>query len=267
MLLRRKEKKCVFLCYADKKSEDGQMMNSGDDMRVAICEDNQEHAKILQCMIQRWAKKETVNVDIGYYQSAEQFLFLMKEDAHYDLVFLDIQLKKIDGLQLARLIRRDDQTIFLVFTTGSGDYALKGYEVSAFRYLVKPLKENEVFATLSKVKRMIGYMKKEAVIVSYNDEARRICKNDIYYIEVDNHHITLHTEEENIRFRAKLKEFEQQFEQPQFCKCHRSYIVNLHYVKRISKEGVEMEDGELIPISRANWNNLNRCYLTYYTRR
>ena len=236
-------------------------------IRIAICEDNQEHADILKKMVERWAAKENIEVNIGYYKSAEQFLFFMNEDAHYDLAFLDIQLERMNGLQLAKLIRKEDKTIFLVFTTGEKNRAVQGYEVAAFRYLIKPLREKEVIEALNKISKMLDEKKKEAVIVSYNDESRRIYKNDIFYVEVNDHQIILYTRQGEIRFKAKLKEFEQQLQEPQFCKCHRSYIVNLHYVDKISRNGVELETGIRLPISRSRWEELNRCYVSYYAER
>ena len=192
----------------------------------------------------------------------------MKDDAHYDLAFLDIQLEKMSGMQLARLIRKEDEAMILVFTTGEKGYAMQGYEVSAFRYLIKPLKENEVIITLTKANKLIEKSKRDVVIVHQGKEALRVFKNDIMYVEVDNHNITLYMSENNdIRFVAKMKECEKLFEEPQFCKCHRSYIVNLHYVGKISREGAEIENGKVIPVSRARWDNLNKCYLAYYTMR
>lgn len=233
-------------------------------MRIAICEDNKEHMEILEEMVNRWAKKEDEQISIGRYESAEQFLFCMKDETHYDLAFLDIQMSKINGLQLARMIREEDRLIFIVFTTGLKNYAPKGYEVSAFRYLIKPLQENEVFQALTKASEMIKDRKKEAIIVTRGDESRRIFKDDIYYIEVDNHHIILHLQDETIRFKAKLKEFEVQFKEPQFCKCHRSYIVNLKYAGKISREGVEIDGKITLPISKSRWDALNHCYMEYY---
>lgn len=232
-------------------------------MRIAICEDNREHMEILKEMVNRWAKKEDAQISIGCYESAEQFLFCMKDEPHYDLAFLDIQMSKINGLQLAGMIREEDKLIFLVFTTALKNYAPKGYEVSAFRYLIKPLQEDEVFQALTNASRMIEERKREAVIVTQGDESRRIFKDEIYYIEVDNHHIILHLKNETIRFKAKLKEFETQFREPQFCKCYRSYIVNLKYTGRISREGVEI-DGRTLPISKSRWKALNHCYMEYY---
>lgn len=233
-------------------------------MRIAICEDNKEHMEILVEMVNRWAKKKNEQIAIGRYESAEQFLFCMKDESHYDLAFLDIQMSKINGLQLARMIREEDRLIFIVFTTGLKKYAPKGYEVSAFQYLIKPLQEDEVFQALTKASEMIENRKKEAIIVTRGDESRRIFKDDIYYIEVDNHHILLHLHEETIRFKAKLKEFEIQFKEPQFCKCHRSYIVNLKYAGKISREGVEIDGKVTLPISKSRWEALNHCYMEYY---
>ena len=144
------------------------------------------------------------------------------------------------------------------------EYAPKGYEVSAFRYLLKPLREREVFGVLTEVNRMLRQRKRETVIVARGDESRRIFMDEIYYIEGDNHHIILHLKDEAIRFKAKLKEFETQFKEPQFCKCHRSYIVNLKYAGRISREGVEMDGGATLPISKSRWDALNHCYMEYY---
>ena len=101
-------------------------------MRIAICEDNEEHLEILKEMVNRWAKEEEKPIVIGRYQSAEQFLFCMKDEPHYDLAFLDIQMSKINGLQLAKMIRKEDRLIFIVFTTALKQYAPKGYGFSVF---------------------------------------------------------------------------------------------------------------------------------------
>ncbi|MCH5268994.1 MAG: LytTR family transcriptional regulator DNA-binding domain-containing protein, partial [Lachnospiraceae bacterium] len=133
-----------------------------------------------------------------------------------------------------------------------------------FRYLIKPLQEDEVFQALSAASQMLEVRKKEAIIVTQSDKSRRVFMDDIYYIEVDNHHIILHLRDETIRFKAKLKELETQFKEPQFCKCHRSYIVNMKYAGRISREGVEIDGKKTLPISKSRWETLNHCYMEYY---
>lgn len=238
--------------------------DSASRMRIAICEDNQEHAEILKKMIKQWAVHEHVHVDSVHFLSAEQLLFSADENVHYDMAFLDIQLKNMNGLQLAHLLRDQDKTMVLVFTTGEQEYILKGYEVSAFRYLLKPLRNLEVADTLTKANELLTSGKRDAVIIPCRDGYKRILKNDIYYVEVDNHHIKVHLQDEEYRFNAQLRDLGEQFQEPQFCKCHRSYIINFSYVTKMTKECVQIENGVELPVSRNRWNDMNRCYLAYY---
>ena len=111
-------------------------------MRIAICEDNPIHAKILMRMIEKWQEKVSDQViKTEVFQSAEQFLCSIDEDAQsvFDLAFLDIGLKRMDGMELAKRLREENNHMIIVFTTADALSATKGYEVEAFRYLVKPL--------------------------------------------------------------------------------------------------------------------------------
>lgn len=235
-------------------------------MRIAVCEDNKEHAEILKGMIKEWAEEEQVKVEIGHYMSAEQFLFCWEKEAKYDLIFLDIEMAKMSGMELARYIRRVDRAVLIVFTTGIVDYVFRGYEVSAFRYLRKPLREREVLAALKKAHHEIEEGKRDAVIVPTAEGALRVFKNDIYYVEVDNHYIIMHTKQGNLRYKEKLGNVEPMFPEPGFCKCHRSYIVNLHHVGLLTKDKVEIDNGDTLPVSKARWVELNECYLDYYMK-
>ncbi len=235
-------------------------------MRIAICEDDREHADILEGMIQRWAEAEGMEAQIVYYESAEEFMFRWKDDIPYELVFLDIEMGKMNGMELARYIRKHDMAVPIVFTTGFGEYAVKGYEVRAFRYLKKPLQEKEVFATLKKVVREISEARRDAVIVPTEEGSLRVFKEDIYYVEVDNHYIIMHTRQGDLRYKEKLRNIEPMFPEAGFCKCHRSYIVNLRHVGLLTRDKVEIDNGDILPVSKARWNALNECYLAYYMK-
>ena len=119
-------------------------------MRIAICEDEPRQMELLIAMINRWADKSGIKAVICSFRSAEEFLFHWQDNVHYDLAFLDIQLATMSGMELAQYIRRQDRTMLLVFTTGLKDYLLKGYEVQAYRYLIKPLKQEDIYKTLTK---------------------------------------------------------------------------------------------------------------------
>jgi len=233
-------------------------------MRIAICEDDKQHADILTAMVNKWAKDENVSVDIGYYQSAEEFLFHWPKGEPYDLAFLDIQLANMNGMQLAQCIRRQDQAMLLVFTTGLKDMVFRGYDVQAFHYLLKPIREKDCKSTLSKAMESLRLRKSDAMIIPTSNGQMRVHKNDIYYIEVDNHYIIMHTQNGDFRFKEKLSMIEQQVNEPHFCKCHRSYIVNLHFVKLIQREHVILDNDKQLPISRRRWAPLNECFISYY---
>lgn len=236
-------------------------------MRIAICEDNQEHANILNGMIQKWAETEEIKVDIHYYESAEQFLYYWEKGEPYDLIFLDIQMNRMNGMELARYIRRQDRAVFIIFTSGLLNYVFKGYEVSAFRFLRKPLQEKDVLAALKKVYYEVEEGKREAVIIPTEEGSLRVFKQDIYYVEADNHYIIMHTKQGDFRYKEKLGNVEPMFPEPTFCKCHRSYIINLRHMGRLMKDEVEIDNGDTLPVSKARWVDLNECFFKYYMKR
>ena len=233
-------------------------------MRIAICEDNPEHAEILETMINKWSKIENKKTEVIRYRSAEEFMFHWPTSVHYDLAFLDIQMATMTGMELARYIRQQDKTILLVFTTGLKDYVLKGYEVRAYRYLFKPLKEKDIANTLNKAQSEIDSLKFDSVVIEIGTVTKRLNRKDIYYIEMDDHYIIIHTVDGDIRYKQKMRDIERLFVEPEFCKCHRSYIVNLYHTGKLSKCEVEIDNGDVLPVSKARWTDFNECFITYY---
>lgn len=229
-------------------------------MRIAICEDNQEHANVLKGMIQKWAETEEIKVDMNYYESAEQFLYYWEKGEPYDLIFMDIQMNRMNGMELARYIRQQDRAVFIIFTSGLLNYVFKGYEVSAFRFLRKPLQEKDVLAALKKTYYEVEEGKREAVIIPTEEGSLRVFKQDIYYVEADNHYIIMHTKQGDFHYKEKLGNVEPMFPEPTFCKCHRSYIINLHHMGRLMKDEVEIDNGDTLPVSKARWVDLNECF-------
>ena len=237
-------------------------------MRIAICEDDPLHAQILADMIAHWQKtesgqKEVVKIEI--FLSAEQLLCSKEESFSFDLAFLDIGLKQMDGLELARHLRAQNEQIILVFTTADALSAAKGYEVEAFRYLVKPLHLEQVEDVLTQVCQKLQKNKKDALVVLYDGKMHRIWKQDILFLEASGHYLEIHTQEKTVRVRAKLDEFEAELSGFQFCRCHRAFLCNLYYAEQIDKDAIWMTNGVRIPISRSRQHEVNECMIAYYT--
>jgi len=234
-------------------------------MRIAICEDNAVQAEMLRGYVEKWGEENHKPVEISCFQSAEEFLFYWPCDAQFEVAFLDIELGQVDGMDLARTIRKQDRNMVLIFTTGLKGYVFRGYEVKAYRYMLKPLKAEDVYNVMAKATAEIEAMHTDAVVVPTDKNSVRVFKRDIYYIQMDNHYVVLHTVDGDLRYRLKMDEAEILFHEPDFCKCHRSYIINMYHTKRIDKNMVTVDNGDTLSVSRSRWNPLNECFMRYYS--
>ena len=122
----------------------------GDNMsyKVAICDDNSTDSQYVKSMLSQWAKERSMIVDISVFSSAEQFLFDYADHKDYDILLLDIEMGQMDGVQMARTIRRENNTVQIIFITGYSDYIAEGYDVAALHYLMKPLNIQKFFDVL-----------------------------------------------------------------------------------------------------------------------
>lgn len=213
--------------------------------KVIIVEDESEHAQRLESLLHSYTKRNPDCVfDVIHYSSARRFLMEYARDA--DIIFLDIQMPDIDGMKAAKKIREVDAAVMLIFTTALTQYAIAGYEVQAFDYILKPLKAEVFEAKLSRALRVLNYSHNEEWIdVSTKTETRRISVNRITYIEVDNHDILVHTEQEVIRHWGSLKEYEQKLAPLHFARCNSCYLVNMKYVSTIKSDTVLVAKDEL----------------------
>ena len=117
--------------------------------RVAIVDDSNIDAEYVQSIVNAWARERQAGVQTQRFASAENFLFHYAEDKEWDILLLDIEMGAMDGISLAKRIRQDNETVQIVFVTGFGDYISEGYEVSALHYLMKPVKQEKLFAVIA----------------------------------------------------------------------------------------------------------------------
>lgn len=234
-------------------------------MRIVICEDNQAHADVLEDLVLGWARRHHVQVALARYQGAEEFLFHWTPENSFDLAFLDIDMGgTMNGMELARRIRRQDQAMLIIFTTGLRDYVLRGYEVQAFRYLLKPIRERECWQALDNACKSVENRKSDAFIIVQDAQIIRIFQKEIMYFEMDNHHVNVKSTRGDFRYKARISDLEKQLSEPAFCRCHRSCIVHMLHVSTINREQVQLDNGKVLPVSRAKWPALNECFVHYY---
>lgn len=228
-------------------------------MKIAICEDEPSQIKYLKGIIGVWSKNCDETVRVQAFQSAEAFLFTYSEDKNFDILMLDIQMKDMNGIELAKKIRKDNDMLQIIFITGFSDYISEGYEVSALHYLMKPVSEQKLMEVLD---RAVTHLRKSkrTVLFHMGSGNVRIPADDIYYAEAFSHYVTLYTNDGQENFNMSLSNMEKLLGDG-FFRCHRSYIVNMKHVRRITRNAMILDIGKEIPLSRALYDDANQAFI------
>ena len=235
-------------------------------MKIAICEDQIEQANLLTSQIQNWAKENKINISIDNFSSAEAFLFEWIDYNKYDIIFLDIEMSKVSGIELSNIIREKNKEIDIVFVSGFFKYALHGYKVGALQYLLKPVKESDLYLCLDRTLNRISTTQgdnKSTIIIETTHENIKLDYKDIYYCIMFSPYIDIHTKEQKITLRKKISDIEELLPNKYFVRCHRSYIVNVMHIRSVIKTNVILENGVKIPISRGKYNEVNDAFINY----
>lgn len=231
-------------------------------MRIAICEDNEKEQERLSAATVDWAEARKLQIEIITYGNAEQFLFSWP-DVTFDLIFVDIQMGEMSGIELAKKIREHDKDVQIVFVTSFSQYVLDGYDVNALHYLIKPLSATKLIPILDKAHVVWRSFRKDTLIVS-NDSGRfKLLFGNILYIKIVDHTAEIHTEDAVYEMRKTAAELETLLP-PHFVRCHRSYIVNLLRTDCVYKDSLRLSNGNVLPISRNNTKKTNDAFLRLY---
>ena len=230
--------------------------------KIIIVEDQAEHAQRLEQLLMAYqSRHEDCAFTVNHYNNPHRFLSEYACDA--DLVFLDIQMPGLNGIETAKRLRQVDSKVMLIFTTALAQYAIAGYEVQAFDYILKPLMPDMFFSKLSRALRVLNYsLPEEWIDVSTKTETRRVAVNRIRYIEVDDHDIVIHTQNEAIRHWGNLREYEQRLLPLHFVRCNICYLVNMKYVQCIHANSV-LVDGRELAVSRSKRKDFLTAFAKY----
>lgn len=233
-------------------------------VNIAICEDDEKQLLINKHYIEQWASLRGKRVNILIYKNAESFLFNWNYEVHIDVVFLDIMMGQMSGMELAQHIRNKDEEISIIFITGESKYVFDGYKVRALDYLMKPVNREDVFHCLDIWASKNQKKERSHYILKKGKEFLKVNYDDIYYFISFDHYVDMHTVEEVITFKEKIGQVEQELPQEQFCRCHRSYIVNLKYIDTIAKNEIILDNEVRIPVSKSRVNSTQEAFMKYF---
>lgn len=232
-------------------------------LSIAICEDEKIVLEFECALVKRWAGEMNVPFRLDSYVSAEQFLFQSEDKADYDILIFDIQMKNMNGMELAKTLRKRGCNSSLIFVTGVKDYAIEGYEVGAVRYLLKPVKEEVLFGLLDSIYKEIEGKADEYFVLGQGADVCKIPYSKIIYLESRAHYIFLKATDFTKEWKANFSDVSASFNQSFFC-LRRGLLVNLNHVARITRTECILDNNETLPVARSCYKALNEAFIKMY---
>lgn len=227
--------------------------------RIAVCDDSDADRKYVLDMVGRWAASTGHGVQIDAFASAESFLFSCAEACDYDILLLDIEMGRMDGVTMAKQLRKSNDTVQIIFITGYSEYIAEGYEVAAIHYLMKPVKEEKLRSVLDRAAEKL--VRNEKVLnLETGGEMTRVPVYQIRYADVFGNYVTIHAQSD-ITVKMTLGELEKQLDD-RFYRAGRSCIVNLTQISRVTKTEIRLSDGTAIPLPRGAYEGVNRAIIS-----
>jgi Response regulator of the LytR/AlgR family len=216
-------------------------------IRIAIVEDDLRCMKQFCGYVKRYVEENKENIDIKTFQDGDDIVYEYK--AIYDIIFMDIQMKVMDGMKAAQSIRKMDDNVILIFITNMAQYAIQGYSVNAMDFVLKPVSYFAFSEQLSKAIRRLKKKTRAYITIKQEGGIIRLDVTQITYIESQGHKILIHTENDIFITIGTMKNFEQQLMQHGYSRCNNCYLVNLKYVESIQQNMVTVAK-EQLQISR-----------------
>ena len=226
--------------------------------RIAIIDDDPASHKALSALALKWSDSRGHTSGLAQFTSAESFLFAYDDEKSFDILLLDVEMDGMNGVELAKRLRAENKIIQIIFITAYSDYISEGYEVAALHYLLKPVDADKLFHTLDRAAERV-VRDYRSLTVETAEGTILVPLYDIKYLEVIKNYVTVHAETDYI-VRRPLGEFTDKLDK-RFLRVGRSYIVNLIYIKRISKSEIELRSGETIPIPRGAYEAVNSAII------
>lgn len=226
-------------------------------MAVAICEDEGYILEELRKKVEKYMNRKSLPVNIKTFTSGEE---LLKEKEKFDIVLLDLMLPGIHGLEVARQISGRSRVIFI---TSYREHAVEAFDVNAVHYLVKPVTQERLFPALDRAVNQTEKVDNQALTIIKSGKTQVIFIRDIFYCEVFNHQVRIHTVHGTYDYPGTLDTLENKLD-GRFFRCHRSYVVNMSFVAGQEKGAAILTNGERIFISRRKQTEFMQRLLNFF---
>lgn len=232
-------------------------------LQIAICDDEQFYREKIKYLLEEYLQAKGMLYTLHLFLSGEDFLEQCENNVRFDIVFLDISMEEVDGIQVAQRIRSFHSDTYIVFVTAFIDYALEGYKVNAVRYLMKDTLEIALEECMNAI---LQKMQVARVTFSFLEGEKRLYTDNILYVESRGHKSIFHyMESEMVSYQIydKLDSVERNLEGYGFLRIHKSYLVNMKHIRKISNYIVSLDTGEELPVPRLRFQAVKEGFVAY----
>lgn len=232
-----------------------------DPFYIMICDDEQADREKTAEMTERICRMEQIHTDISCFSGGEQMLESLRKGHPCDLLLADVMMPEVDGMELARFLRREKNGLSIVFISGNREMALRGYEVAADRYLAKPVSPE----ALQEAIRFCYHktQQDEDLLFPFHKGMKKIAPSEIVYVEIKGRKCRIVLENEEWDASCSINEVEKMLSGYRFVRCHQSFLVNYGYVRTLSALQIELKDGQTIPVSKHRIKEVRKCFFEY----
>lgn len=216
---------------------------------IAIVEDEIDFSMQLQAFLEQYQKEQNIRFKISVFHDGSEIL--EKYEPIYDVILMDIEMPNMNGMDAAAWIRRVDLDVVIMFITNVASYALRGYEVGALDFVMKPITYYAFAMRFTRVIKRVRQREQQQILLTFPDGVKKLEIQQIYYVEVQNRILHYHTDEGEYCVRGTMQSVEQALENHPFVKCNHWYIVNLKHVSEV-RGNIAVVGGHMLEISRRN---------------
>ena len=227
-------------------------------IRIAIVDDE----KVIREQIKKLIEKKQTDCEIDTYGTGED---LLQANSVYDIIFLDIQMNGMNGIDTARALRQKADNTVLIFITGVKEYVFDAFDVAAFHYLIKPIEEHKFSEVYERAVLEVGKRKQQTngqLFVKTRNRNATFNQSDILYIESRAKKVEIHTKTDTVEAYAAIGELEKQLV-GSFYRCHRGYLVNMAFIMEYGNDSITLNNGETIILSKDKYSEFVKVYMRY----
>ncbi len=232
-------------------------------LQIAVCDDETYYRNRIYSLLSEYLEARSLNASIDIFSSGKEFLSERDNLVKYDIVFLDINMEEVDGIQTAQKICDYQSGTCIVLVTAFMNYALEGYKVGAVRYIMKDALEIQMPECMEAVLKKMQIQK---ITFSFLEGEKTLYTDNILYVESRRHKcLFYYMEKETVTYQmyGKLDQLEEALSAYRFLRIHKSFLVNMKHIRRISNYLAVLDCGEELPVPRLRFQKVREAFVAY----